>query len=476
MQPPIAALSLLSLAASSQAAETILGVYMFHRHGDRTPKSLAPTNLTTLGYEQVYTSGQYYRSRYLTGSSKIRGINEDLVKLSQLSVTAPVDNVLQSSAMGFLQGFYPPVQSVQILASGDKVSAPMDGYQLIPVNTLATGAGSEDAGWLQDATTCFNAKTSSNNYFTSSEYTTLLNSTKSFYSSLIPVVNGTFNEKDVTYKNAYIVYDLINVAEIHNSSINSSQILTNSTLFQIRTLADGHEWGLAYNETDQMRSISGMQLAGEILTYMNRTITSGKAGLSSNKFGIQFGAYATFFSFFGLTSLQKANPDFMGVPDYASSMALELFTNADLSGGYPSNDDLQVRFLFHNGTATNTSEPVVYPLFGGNADAVSWSDFSNGLGKFAVSTTEDWCHKCGNSTGTCAAYATGGSNNPSTTSNNSGNGQHMSAAIGGVIGAFVTLAVVLGTLLAIMLLGGFRLVSKKNLAGRGTPETAAVKA
>ena len=39
----------------------------------------------------------------------------------------------------------------------------------------------------------------------------------------------------------------------------------------------------------------------------------------------------------------------------------------------------------------------------------------------------------------------------------------MSAAIGGVIGAFVTLAVVLGSLSAFMLLGGFRIVSKKAM-------------
>lgn len=199
------ALSLGAVLASAQAAETVLGVYMFHRHGDRTPKSLAPTNLTTLGYEQVYTSGEYYRSRYLTGSSKIRGINEDLVRLSQLSVTAPVDNVLQSSAQGFLQGLYPPTgQTVQTLANGNSVQAPMDGYQLIPINTLATGAGSEDAGWLQDATTCYKAKLSSNSYFNSAEYANLLNKTGNFYADLVPVVNGTFNEKDVTYKNAYV--------------------------------------------------------------------------------------------------------------------------------------------------------------------------------------------------------------------------------------------------------------------------------
>ena len=39
----------------------------------------------------------------------------------------------------------------------------------------------------------------------------------------------------------------------------------------------------------------------------------------------------------------------------------------------------------------------------------------------------------------------------------------MSPAIGGVIGAFITLAVVLGSLAAFMLVGGFRLVSKRAL-------------
>jgi hypothetical protein len=198
------ALSVLFSISASRAAETLLGVYIFHRHGDRTPKALAPANLTNLGYEQVYTSGDYYRSRYLTGDSKIKGINEDTVKLSQLAVTAPVDNVLQNSAMGFLQSLYPPVgQNIQTLADGDKIQAPMNGYQLIPVNTVESGTGSEDNGWLQDSSGCYNAKTSSNSYFTSESYNSLLSSTQGFYSSLVPVVNGTFDETDVTFKNAY---------------------------------------------------------------------------------------------------------------------------------------------------------------------------------------------------------------------------------------------------------------------------------
>lgn len=83
----------LSLLSSSVSAETVLGVYMFHRHGDRTPKALAPANLTDLGYTQVYTSGDYYRSRYIDSAAdhKILGINSDIVKQSQISASAPSD-------------------------------------------------------------------------------------------------------------------------------------------------------------------------------------------------------------------------------------------------------------------------------------------------------------------------------------------------------------------------------------------------
>ena len=450
----------LSLLTAAEAAETVLGAYIFHRHGDRTPKALAPTNLTTLGYEQVYTSGQYYRSRYLSGASKIHGINEDLVKLSQLAVTSPVDNVLQSSAMGFLQGLYPPVRTVQTLGNGNDVQAPMDGYQLIPVNTVETGAGSEDAGWLQDASSCPNAKTSSNAYFSSSEYASLDKSSRDLFSSLVPVVNNALSAEQVSFKNAYVVYDLLNVAKIHNSSIPSSDVLTNATFSQLSALAYAHEWNLAYNASDNMRAIAGMQLAGEVVAYLNSTISSRGA----NKLGVQFGAYATALSFFGLADLPAANPAFKDVMDYASSLVFELVTSADTTAGFPDQKDLAVRFLFHNGTASNSSEPTAYPLFGTDTTTLPWTDFASRMAAVAVADSQTWCAKCGSTTGACAAFAGEGTTSTST-HGGAGAGNAISPAVGGVIGALVTLAVVLGSLALVMLLGGFRLVSKKALAG-----------
>jgi len=52
----------------------------------------------------------------------------------------------------------------------------------------------------------------------------------------------------------WIVYDLIHVAEIHNSTIPSSVVLTNDTLHQLQTLADQHEFSLAYNASEPIRT------------------------------------------------------------------------------------------------------------------------------------------------------------------------------------------------------------------------------
>ncbi|OJD28908.1 acid phosphatase [Diplodia corticola] len=482
-----AATTLLLAAAPLSAAESILGVYMFHRHGDRTPKALKPANLTDLGYQQVYQSGQYYRSRYVASDAdfKIAGLNTDIVKQTQITVTAPADTVLQNSATGFLQGLYPPVGSdvsVETLANGSDVSAPLDGYQLIPVGMTSTGGGSEDAGWLQDTSDCGAAETSSNNYFLSDEYTATLDSTRDFYQTLTPVVNATFDDDYVSFKNAYVVWDLINVATIHNTSIPSSTLLTNSTLHQLRTLADAHEWGLAYNASDPMRAVAGMQLAGEVLQYLNSTLTSS----GSKKLGIQFGAYATFASFFGLAGLGDVDgAEFHGVVDYASSMAFELYTPANGSTVKDVDEaDLYVRFVFHNGTAgAGSSEPVAYPLFGGSNSSVSWSDFVSNMQGFAIASTQQWCTKCGNSTGTCAAYADGGDGSAGGSSSGGegksggGGSNGISTAVGGVIGAMVTLAVVLGLEALVMVVGGFRLARKnKKATGANGAAPAAAEA
>ncbi|KAH9827339.1 histidine acid phosphatase like protein [Teratosphaeria destructans] len=467
--------------AQTVSNETILGVYMFHRHGDRTAKMTPPANLTTLGYQEVYTSGQYYRNRYIDSDAtyRINGVNADLVKQSQIAVSAPADTVLQNSATGFLQGLYPPSGSghdTETLRNGTVITAPMSGYQLIPISLVTSGSGGsgeEDNGWLQGATGCAAATVSSNNYFLSDQYKTLLNSTQDFYETYTPVINNTFASSAISYKNAYTIFDLVNVAEIHNATFDPNNIVTNESFFQLRTLANTHEWGLAYNQSDNMRAIAGKVLAAQIVQFLNGTIT----GEGSQKIGIQFGAYGTFASFFGLAipNIETHAPSLMGVADYASAMTFELFTNTSApvsKTSYPSPDEIYVRFLFHNGTTSNTSEPQVYQLFGMEQDTLSWHDFTSQMNDFAVGTMEQWCTSCGNFTGSCAAYASNSSSSgrgSSTSLSKSTSGNGLSPAVNGVIGAMVTLAVVLGIEGLILLLGGWRVVSKKSLA-RGPAE------
>ncbi|KAE8444987.1 hypothetical protein EG329_013993 [Mollisiaceae sp. DMI_Dod_QoI] len=465
-----------SLLPLIPAQETVLGVYIFHRHGDRTSKSFAPTTLTDLGYQQVWQSGNFYRSRYIdsNASSPIYGIAPSVVKNTQLNVQAPVDSVLQNSAAGFLQGLYPPVGATlgsQGLANGSTVEAPMNGFQLIPVNAVqsaSSGANSENSAWLQGQSGCNNAIVSSNNYFFSAEYMQKLNSTKSFYQGILPVINGTFTAATDTFKNAYTIFDLIHVSMIHNSSIPSDNLLTNETVYQLQTLADNHEFNLAYNSSEPIRAIAGSSLAAQIVQQLNSTVV----GKSKSQVGIQFGAYASFLSFFGLAQLPAASENFTGIVDYASSMTFELLTNATVSNtSYPSNDQISVRFLFSNGSAA--ANPLTpYPLFGQSETVISWNTFVTEMDKFAIGDQATWCTQCGNSTGICAATNTStssGSSASATASSSSSGGGGISKAVAGVIGAMVTLAVILGVEAAILLLAGLRVVNKKRLGGNVTP-------
>ena len=229
-------------------------------------------------------------------------------------------------------------------------------------------------------------------------------------------------------------------------------------MLQLRTLADTHEFALAYNASDPVRAITGSTLSAQVVSALNATVASaGKKTLLN----IQFGAYGGFQSFFGLANLTDTNPDFFGVPDYASTMTFELFTTVAPSP-FPAVSDLSVRFLFHNGTTSNASAPVAYPLFGQQSTSLSWNDFVKGMKNFAIGDQKTWCQACGNSTGVCADSSTPAPSASSTGSSSSGG---ISKAVAGVIGAMVTLAVILGVEALIMLVAGVRLVSKKRLSG-----------
>lgn len=465
-----------SLSAPLVSAERVLGAYIFARHGDRTPKVFINTQLTDLGYREVYDVGSYYHDRYISAGSgkQIEGISHTIVNAQQINASSPFDAVLQNSATGFLQGVYPPAGSVasQTLGNHTTVQAPLNGYQLIQVGVTTANANSESSSWLQGSSNCELATVSSNNYYISDSYNSLLASTKNFYTSLSPMLNRTFTSNEMSFENAYTIFDYLNVGRIHNSSSEfpHEKDLTNEVYGQLLQLASNQEYSLAYNESEPVRAIDGAVLAGQILGSLNEIVVSS----GNLKLGLQLGSYGTFLSFFGLAQLPAASVNFTGIPDYASSFALELVTNATGSD-IPSTDEISVRFMFHNGTITGSDEPTVYPLFGQSNTLLSWNDFKTETEKFAIISDTQWCTQCGNTGGKCAgSVSISSSPNSASSSASSGSGG-ISRAVAGVIGAMVTLAVILGLEALFILVGGFRIAKRRKSGSEMSTVTGATE-
>ncbi|CAG8247372.1 unnamed protein product [Penicillium olsonii] len=437
---------LLAASLAPVEAERVLGAYIFARHGDRTPKVFGSTTLTDLGYREVFDSGSFYNDRYISDNSskQIEGISSEVVNPKQITAYAPAENVLQNSAFGFLQGVYPPVGKVasQTLGNGSSVEAPLGGYQLVLLKESTTSKDAEDSTWLQGSSGCQKA------------------------TSLEPMLSGAFPSSDMTFKNAYTIFDYLNVGKIHNSSSEfpHKSDLTDDVYHQLISLAGSHEYNLAYNASDKARAIDGAVLAGEIMSALNDTITSkGKS-----KLNIGFGSYGTIFSLFGLLQMPAASVNFTGIPDYASSMVFELVTNASGTDFPTDKSDLSVRFMFHNGTITGGSEPTAYPMYGQSSELLSWNDFVSKTTDIAVINDDEWCAVCGNTDGKCASSDSTSSSSDSASASSTG-GSGMSRAVAGVIGAMVTLAVILGLQALFFLLGGFRIAKRV----KNTPETSA---
>ncbi|KAK6365296.1 hypothetical protein LTR64_008799 [Lithohypha guttulata] len=438
-------------AVTPVIAETIHGVLVFTRHGDRTAKYHSGYQMTNLGASQLYDSGRFYRQRYVENgaANRIAGIASNQVNNQQVWARAPDQAVLYQSATNFLQGLYPPLNELEsqsatkALTITSNTTGPLNGYQFILIH--GEGETDPDTIWIKGDDACPAYSRASESYTASIEYKATLDKTSDFYSQLANLLAPVMGEENVTYKNAYDVFDLLNVATIHNGSIVSQ--ITADDLDQLRYFANEYEWNHNFNASQPGRSIGGMSLAGAILQRLQATIDTSAV---RNKFQLMAGSYDTFLAFFGLTNLTAAGENFYGLPEYAASMAFELFTEAgDLErpASFPTEDavghDLKVRFLFRNGT-DGSDELAVYPLFGGSELAIPYGQFADILGSRAINSVRQWCVACGSTQDFCvAANATSSAAiGPSSKTTAFSSRSALSNAAAGGIGAGITLAVV----------------------------------
>ncbi len=120
----IAALHLISAAAQTTGTTryTVWASVIFSRTGERTPEVLGsdPTVLTSVGAQQQFANGQFFRERYFEphnnfsttngiGPAPITGMNPEVPDVQKLYVQALDTQSTVASAQAFLQGLYPPV-------------------------------------------------------------------------------------------------------------------------------------------------------------------------------------------------------------------------------------------------------------------------------------------------------------------------------------------------------------------------------
>ncbi|KAK7228193.1 hypothetical protein V2G26_000363 [Clonostachys chloroleuca] len=435
------ALLALGLVAGQAVAETVHGVVVFSRHGDRTSKHYSGYGLTSLGASQNFQVGSDYRARYLEAGSEhqILGISPDQYEPSQIFASAPTSGILSNTATAFLQGLYPPLAdinqelSISKLNNGSDSTAPLEGYQYVLLTSI--GAESPDTIWIKGGVGCPSYTNASKSFKDSADFKARSTATKDFYAGFYDALSpgvADLKPENMTYKNAYDIFDLANTARIHNSS-SAARNISDADMFQLRTLADSAEFGANYNASQPARSIGAQTLAGGVLAQLNQTVaTKGKL-----KFSLFAGSYDTFLSFFGITGLTSLSTDFEGLPDYASTMVFELFTDAT-TDKFPDNvADLKVRWMLRNGTA---GALTAYPLFGQKEEALPYTQFRSEMDKRAISDVKTWCNTCSSQEQFCAAYRT--SDDDATVQTNGGSKGGMSNAVAGVIGAMVTLGVV----------------------------------
>lgn len=454
-------LPLLPALAATAAAETIHGAALFSRHGDRTPKVVGPTALTIDGQNQMFQSGSYWHSRYVSieSSKQILQISPFAYDASEIYSAAPDSPVLVMSGQAFMQGLYPPSPAENMtLTNGTTMNAPLDGFQYVPIHSITPN--SPDTIWLQGQEGCDSYDAAGEEFYLSPEYAALEASTGDFYMGFYDkLLAGVFPKENVTYKNAYMIFDYLNVGVVHNKTI--AEAVTSDDLFQLRTLADSHEWALNGNASAQILLTAGQTVSSQLLTYLEKIVSTKGV---KNKLNVFFGSYDTFQSLFSLLNLPSASPNFFGLPDYAAVVAIELLTaNSTVFPSDPDND-LLVRFLFRNGTTQG--DAAVYPLFGHESpqfDTMPWGQFrtsmQTAIGK--LNSTEQWCGICGSSAPFCSMLTSIGPAVIISPENAASKKDKLSPAAAGGVGAVCALAVVaIGALLAALL--GVRLRRKTS--------------
>ncbi|KND94197.1 Heterokaryon incompatibility protein 6, OR allele, partial [Tolypocladium ophioglossoides CBS 100239] len=456
--------------------------------GERTPViGGLQTVLTPEGAQQLWRQGSAFRSRYLTGSSgsnssseanstgvaSIQNMAKDAIDNRQLTVLSLADEWVAAGALAFMQGLYPAKTDAFVDGAGGKdlshdyadggnvTEYPLNGYQYPKIQTLTT-QDNASVGIQGDVACSAWQSEMGTNLTNTKAIQDSVSQSKDLYQTLFSSapLQGTIPLTSATYLNAYEIYDLVSYLYTHNETVFKGLKDANNTLNTLRANAFNLERAkTSHNSTSKddplnvLYSIAGRTLAYQVANNLNGTVAANGA---SRKMTLMFGSLRPLLSFLSVGGLMTrenlASGPFSRLPEPGAAMVFELISErySSNSGGFPSTDDLKIRFYYR--TTANANETfVTYPLFGSGFDGpiVPYMSFVQRMQDRGTSPV-DWCGVC--NPGATASWC---SNSSSSGDSSSGNSS-ISPAVGGVIGAIIMAALIGLVSLGLFALGGFR--------------------
>jgi hypothetical protein len=367
-----------------------------------------------------------------------------------------------------MQAFYPPhlfstssgdeVDQDYLMANGSFDNFPMNGYQYPMIEVRSQY--DPDSIWLDGFDNCANAIVSQDLYYQTEDANETTLETLPYYRSVgYDFLQDRSSVDDWSYDSAWSMFDTLDYLDRHNSTVEQA-LSTNGSLQGIlplfANLAARKQWDLYGDMTvngstpgDQILVAGGKTLAAKVLALLSDNVNS--EGILQ-KFSLLVGEYQSMISLLSLLGLGDYNSgQFHILPPYGSALVFEVFSYDDPANAsiIPDPNSLWVRFLFRNASDPSAEDPnsvmppiYAYPIFnrGPSGTDMPWLDFVNAMTTISIDNVLDYCTLCQAPTLYCQAFL-------DDNSSSNGHKRGVSPAVGGVIGAIVTL-VVLGIALA----------------------------
>lgn len=272
-------------------------------------------------------------------------------------------------------------------------------------------------------------------------------------------------DSDYTY--ALEIADYLTYQYAHNSTI--YRTLANDSTYtgvydKIRHLADEEAWYLYGNTSTSSKdsdnqAIAGKTLAAVILGQFQRLILDKTSGGDTTDLSFPltffFGEQDPIISLISIMTADYRDSNFRSMPPYGSAIIFELFSTGNETEFPSREEDLWVRFYFHNGTDFDNNQLIAFPIFGNGPSRTDmpWHEFQDMFSRIMMSTLSEWCDTCASS----SLFCTGVDEThislilPAPVKK-----YKLTPTVAGVIGAIVALSVAFLLFGLAMLLGGLR--------------------